>query len=190
MDNKQNDTEQVPNQTPPATSDQDTANATANNAPAASSETIAAPETTTPETPISSAATHPSDMQQAPVVPIPSSTVPPVGAAIAQPPQKKSKAMLFMMIIILLIIIAAGAYFFYMKAGSHSLSYTQGAMVKKTTMIPVSKPTTHITPITPANVDQTLNTTDATMQQAMNQADADLNSVNQIDTTQDSTTGL
>jgi len=115
--------------------------------------------------------------------------MPPTDTKMSPPPPKKSKAMLFMMIIVLLIIIAAGAYFFFTKAGLHN-SYTQGAMIKKTTMAPVTKPTAKVTPITSANVDQTLNNADAAMQQAMNQADTDINSVNQIDTTQDSTTGL
>lgn len=60
------------------------------------------------------------------------------------------------------------------------------------TVIPTSviQPTPVISPITSSNVDQTLNTTDSTVQQSIDQANSDLDKVNNIDQTQDSTNGL
>lgn len=53
-----------------------------------------------------------------------------------------------------------------------------------------TQPTPVISPVTSGNVEQTLNNTDSTMQQSMNQANTDLNSVNGIDKSQDNTSGL
>lgn len=45
-------------------------------------------------------------------------------------------------------------------------------------------------PLSASNVEPTLSATDTQMQQTLNQADVDLKAAAQIDTTQDSTTGL
>jgi len=47
-----------------------------------------------------------------------------------------------------------------------------------------------LSPVTSSNVDQTLNTTDTTMQQSIDQANNDLNQVNSINPAQDNTNGL
>ena len=46
------------------------------------------------------------------------------------------------------------------------------------------------TKVTPSNVGQTLQNTDTTMQQAIDQANSDLNDISKINTSQDSTSGL
>lgn len=65
---------------------------------------------------------------------------------------------------------------------------------KKTSPKPISQtiqavsPTT--APLTPQNADTTLDQEDQQIQQSLNQTDTDLNTVSQIDTSQDSTAGL
>lgn len=60
--------------------------------------------------------------------------------------------------------------------------------VQTVTPSPMLSPT--MTPLSPQNADSTFNSADTQMQQATTQMDQDLQSVNQIDTTQDSTNGL
>lgn len=67
---------------------------------------------------------------------------------------------------------------------------TQAVTVAPTASSPKAQPTIIISPVTTANADQTLNTTDSTMQQSINQANTDLNDLNSIDSTQDTTNGL
>ncbi|MDE2026850.1 MAG: hypothetical protein KGJ07_10290, partial [Patescibacteria group bacterium] len=105
------------------------------------------------------------------------------------PPAKgKSKVFVIVIIIVLILVVAAGAYLFLTRKSSPVAMNTQHTMTKTTTV--TTAPSPEITPVTEANVDQTLSNTDTTMQTAMNQANADLNSVSQIDSTQDNTTGL
>lgn len=47
-----------------------------------------------------------------------------------------------------------------------------------------------ITPVTASNADQTLNNTDASMQQSLTQMNTDLNDLNNVDTTQDNPNNL
>ena len=47
-----------------------------------------------------------------------------------------------------------------------------------------------VEPVTTGNLDQTLNTTDTKVQQAVDQANTDMKALDSIDKTQDSTTGL
>lgn len=51
-------------------------------------------------------------------------------------------------------------------------------------------PTPVISPVTSANVDKTLDNTDTTMQQSMNQVTSDLKDINNINASQDNTSGL
>lgn len=66
---------------------------------------------------------------------------------------------------------------------------------KPTTQQPTSQtavvsPTPTVVPLTASNADTTFNKADQQMQQTLNQADTDLQTVNQINTSQDSTSGL
>lgn len=107
-----------------------------------------------------------------------------------QPSKGKSKMLLIVIIIIVVLLIAGAAAYFFM----HKNAPTPQPMVKKESMVPspttASLPTPVITPVTTANVDQTLNNTNTSMQQAVNQVNTDLNSISSINSSQDSTAGL
>ena len=91
--------------------------------------------------------------------------------------------------IILLIIIIVAVFFLIQKKSPapQALSHKQSMVITPTSAGPA---TPVITPVTAANVDQTLNNTDTSMQQAVNQVNTDLNSISSINPSQDSTSGL
>ncbi len=92
--------------------------------------------------------------------------------------------------IIVLILILAGGYVLFKNKKSEISMTPQPTAVPPVSVFPtvITSPTP--APITSSNVDQTLNNTDTTMQQTINQTDTDLNSINNIDKSQDSTNGL
>jgi hypothetical protein len=105
--------------------------------------------------------------------------------------QGKSKSMYILIGIILLIIVFGGGTLFFM---SHHSPAAQPMIAQKAspTAAPAitGVPTPVISPVTAANVDQTLDNTDSQMQQTVTQANSDLNSISNIDTSQDNTSGL
>ena len=177
--------------------------------PVSPSTTAATEQPTQPSTPPPSPET-PSTTTETPTTPspspstdVPASTTPistpnPVAAnttsPIATPPKTKGKpkGMIVIVVVILLFIIIAGAYFFMTKQNNPKpMAMTQPAkQVTPTPIPPTNVPTPVISPVTTGNVDQTLNNSDATVQQASNQATTDVNSVSKINSTQDSTNGL
>ncbi|HWY78871.1 MAG TPA: hypothetical protein VNW29_00780 [Candidatus Sulfotelmatobacter sp.] len=122
--------------------------------------------------------------QPSPVTNIPAQTAPSDGAT---PKSGKSKSIYIIFGIILLIIIAAG-FFYFTKHTNKPFTMKQPAV--QTTPIASKQIAPTITPVTAGNVDQTLNNSDASMQQAVSQANTDLTSVNSINLSQDSTNGL
>ena len=90
-----------------------------------------------------------------------------------------------------LIVIAAVVAYFVMSRGNQTAYAPQNTVAK---VLPsptiASKPTPSITPITASNVNQTLTDTSNKVDQAVNQANADLQSISNIDQSQDSTAGL
>jgi hypothetical protein len=86
--------------------------------------------------------------------------------------------------IVILLIVASGSYLLLSKKGS----YNNQASLTQTVASPTPTP---ITNVTTQNSDQALQQTDSDIQTSLNQMDNDFNSLNQIDTTQDSSsTGL
>jgi len=71
---------------------------------------------------------------------------------------------------------------------SNTASKKPAPMAHEMTQSPTISPTA--APMTAQNAEPTLTTADTQIQNTMNQMDKDLQSVNQIDTSQDSTTGL
>jgi len=90
--------------------------------------------------------------------------------------------------IIIVFLVGACAFFFITKQTPKKNPTL--AQQPTTQTIPSTPATPVVSPVTASNVDQTLNNTDATMQQTINQANDNLTSVSTIDTSQDSTSGL
>ncbi|MGH7245816.1 MAG: hypothetical protein ACREGI_02695 [Candidatus Levyibacteriota bacterium] len=91
-------------------------------------------------------------------------------------------------IISIIIVIAAAIPLFLLSVKNKKAMTPQEQMTNQTmqqTASPSPLPT-----LTQQNADSQLNQTDQQVQNSMNQTDTDLQSINQIDTTQDSTTGL
>jgi hypothetical protein len=101
-------------------------------------------------------------------------------------PHGKPKGMFFIIAIALIVIITGVGYVALSKHSTPPQTLTQKANVHTVS----AEPSPGVTPVTAANVDQTLNNADSTMQQTVNQANTDLNSVSNIDSSQDSTSGL
>lgn len=133
--------------------------------------------------PTASGPTSPSFPASSPIpTPVSSPTTPPTKHG-------SSKMMIIAIIIIVLLLIGAGAFFFMHKQAPQQMnSMPQPTMQPKPTTSAQIVPT--ISPVTSANVDQTLNNADTKMQQVVSQANSDINSVNSINTSQDSTNGL
>ncbi len=90
--------------------------------------------------------------------------------------------------LVVLILVAGGLYmFFYGKIATNSALKPVVPAINPTSQTQ-SSPAAQI--VTEANIDQTLDNTDKTMQKSINQATSDLNDVSKIDSTQDSTNGL
>ncbi|SRR6266568_1352806 len=180
MDQKQDTSQnpQIPEQpSQPSTADQNT--------PAPSTPA-------TPEMPPATPSPKPSTDAPASTAPTPNPVA--TTAPIATPPQTKGKpkGLIVVVVVILLFIIIAGAYFFMTKQNTPKpIAMTQPSkQVTPTLISPTNVPTPIISPVTTGNVDQTINTSDATVQQASNQATTDVNSVSTINSSQDSTNGL
>jgi uncharacterized protein HemX len=109
-----------------------------------------------------------------------------------KPAQKgKSKMLIIIIIIVLIIIVAAGAYLFLTRKLSPQAMNMQHNTMQKTAMAPTNTaPSPTNTPVTSANVNQKLDSTDTAIQQAISQANTDINSVSQINSSQDNTSNL
>lgn len=93
--------------------------------------------------------------------------------------------------VILVIFIAAGSYtLLHRSTRTQSTGTTQALPTQKNEPTSLTKQTPVISPVTSSTVDQTLNNTDTTMQNSINQANTDLNQINSVDTSQDNTNGL
>ncbi|HVA96323.1 MAG TPA: hypothetical protein VND99_01590 [Candidatus Acidoferrales bacterium] len=195
-DESQQDTSQTPTiapdtQVPADTNKTDAAPAAQTPEPAVGESTATTESTpASPETPSEIATPPPTETPQtaSPTTPVATTAVPTAGDKPATP-KGKSKMLIIIIIIVLIIIVAAGAYLFLTRKASPQAMNTQNT-TQKTSMVSPAKPTAEVTPVTAANVDQTLNNTDSTVQSAVDQANTDLNSVSQVDSSQDSTTGL
>ncbi len=95
----------------------------------------------------------------------------------------KSKTALYVILGAIVALLLLGGYFLFSRRNRNQSTVSQ----QNTQTL---SPSPQITPVTPVNADQTLNNSDATMQQAINQANSDLNSISNIDQSQDSTSGL
>ena len=182
MDQKPEETQQDATQTPPASQ----------NAPTANPSTTETSESPVPSQPSTADTPSPENAQTSTPqasAGIPNSVTPPKTTSANTPSGKKSKTIYIVTAIILVILIAGGAYFFMTRHVSPQQSGKQQAMQSVPTQV-MQKKSPAVTPVTAANVDQTLHNADTTMQQTINQANADLNSVSTINTSQDSTSGL
>lgn len=101
-------------------------------------------------------------------------------------PPGKPKGTYFVVGIAVIIIIVGGAYITMTKHNAKPTTLTQNINTQTASVTP----SPGVTPVTPANVDQTLNNVNTTMQQTVNQANTDLTNVSNIDTSQDNTSGL
>ncbi|MCL4338673.1 hypothetical protein M1271_03220 [Patescibacteria group bacterium] len=112
--------------------------------------------------------------------------------ATAQNPAKprNQKHIYIILALIVLILFVAGSYTLMMSGKKTQTTVNPQPTSLPVAVYPTAITTPAVTPITSSNVDQTLNNTDTTMQQAINQTDTDLNSINNIDKSQDSTNGL
>lgn len=144
-----------------------------------------------PQTPLASATVNPDTTSVSPN-PTQPLGVPGFAGSAQTPssPSKKSNLVPVVIIIVVLLLLLIGGAFVVM----HKTAPAPQPAANKTSMIvkPTSTalPTPIITPVTAANVDSTLNNTDSSVQKAVTQANTDLNSINSIDTTQDSTNNL
>lgn len=96
--------------------------------------------------------------------------------------------------IFIILILGMGGYILFTKSNKqNSMSALNNNQpyqnnVKNT---PISNvPTIGVTPVTSANADQTLNSTNINMQNSINQANTDLNDLNNVDSTQDDPNNL
>jgi len=123
----------------------------------------------------------------------PTPTIPPTTVTNSS---NSSKTMYLIIGFVILVLIGMGAYILFPGKYMMSKKATTASQQNAPSGLPSSsqsganQPIPVISPITSANVDQTLNNTDTTMQQSIDQANSDLNKVNSIDQTQDSTNGL
>ncbi len=100
-------------------------------------------------------------------------------------PANKSKKIYIVLSIVLVLVILGGAFFLFSKNASAPTTLT-----KQTTQPIQTAQAPTQTKVTSQNVDQTLQNTDTTMQNAMNQVNSDLKDISNINTSQDSTSGL
>lgn len=101
----------------------------------------------------------------------------------------KSKSIYYSIgIVILLLLVVGGGYLLLSKKSATQPIVTKQTIPNKPTSI--LRPTPVVSPVTSANVDQTLNNTDTAVQQVVTQVNSDLNSINNVDKSQDSTSGL
>lgn len=91
--------------------------------------------------------------------------------------------------VVLILLVGGGVYALlrHSKTPNSTIVQQTTPVVSPTTAL---QPTPVISPVTSGNVDQTFDNTDTTMQQSVNQANTDLQSINGIDTSQDNTSGL
>jgi hypothetical protein len=129
-----------------------------------------------------------SNVNAAPEIPM-SSSVPPVtvNTTVPETPPimpskpKKNWVMLSLIAVIIVLLIVAGGVFVLLRKN------TTTPIAQKTNIV-VSSPSP--TPVTSNNVDAVLNNTDTSMQQSIDQANTDLNQISNINTSQDTNTGL
>jgi hypothetical protein len=168
----------------------------------------ATPETppTTPETPPTTSETPPTTSTETPTTdsqtPLPATgagstppATPPTGTAPGntKPAAKgKPKAMIVIIVMVLVFILAAGAYLYMtMQNKPKPMAAAKPVTLVTPTAVQVTAPPTPaISPVTSSNVDSTLDNNDAKVKQATDQATTDLNSVNKVNSSQDSTSGL
>lgn len=117
----------------------------------------------------------------APVDPNP--TTPP--AALANENSSPDKKMMYVLfgVVALMIVLGAGVVFMMIKKGVPSYNPTS-------TTAPTYTAAPSATPISTSNVDQTLGNTDNSVQQSIDQANTDLNQVSNVNSAQDTNTGL
>ena len=115
--------------------------------------------------------------------------VPEVGNVSAETPSQNSKLPIIIGAICLVVILILGGLYFYHKFNKGQLT-SKSPQTVQTKPTVLGQPTPIISPVTASNVDQTLHNTDTAVQQSINQANTDLNKINNINQSQDSTNGL
>jgi len=101
-----------------------------------------------------------------------------------EPSTPSSKVIYIGIAIFFIAIVGMGAFILM----HHTPSVAIPALQKSNYQAQNQTPT--LAPVTAANADQSLNTTDANMQQSLNQVTTDLNDLNSVDTTQDNPNNL
>lgn len=115
-------------------------------------------------------------------------TQPPQTQPVTTPP-KSNKAGLYLSIILIIFVVFSGIYLMLQKPTTNPKS-NQQTLQRTSSPTPIMQPTTTVSPVTTSNVDSTLDKTDTSIQQSIDNANADLDSINNIDNSQDSTSGL
>lgn len=105
-----------------------------------------------------------------------------------QIPQKKSSS-LFLLLGLIGIVLAAVAVAGYMVLGQ-SKSSKNAQLYQAQNPNSATNQTPTATPVTASNADKTLDATNSSIQQSINQLDTDLNGLNSIDKTQDNLNSL
>lgn len=129
-------------------------------------------------------------------VPPLSPVAPPLQSPVASSP-KRGNFLGVALVGVSVFIVVAGAigYYLYTQQQAKQISAVPTStpivnQVPLVSTIPSATTVPSATPVTQTNVDQTLNNTDAAMQKSVDQANTDLNTINSINKTSDTTSGL
>ena len=131
---------------------------------------------------------NPSPNVNSPIVPnqTPMTVEPAPTPSVVPPPVSEKKSVskwLYVLLgLALIVLLSAVGYFVLLSKNNSSKQAIRTAPAITTNPTP--------TPISQANVDQTLTNTDTSLQQSTDQANTDLNQINSISTNQDTTNGL
>lgn len=131
--------------------------------------------------------------QMPPQIPQPEESAPPGSS---EPAKDSSKNLYILLGGLMFLVIGTGSFVILSQKQTNKQSSAwhqqnpQDALPSVSQTSAVQPTTPIISPVTSSNVDQTLSNTDSTMQQSIDQANTDLNLVNNIDQTQDNTNGL
>lgn len=124
--------------------------------------------------------------QPQPVVSIPTPLSAPETAQSGMPqeiqPKKGNSLVYFAVLLVVLLVVGAA---FFVILGKNKTNYSNKSATLNTNTKNIASPSA--TPITANNVDQTLDNTNSSVQQSIDQANNDLNQINSIDKSLDNT---
>ncbi|SRR5258708_38857835 len=104
-----------------------------------------------------------------------------------KPANNMNKMLIVLGVVVLALIVVTGLYFLMSsKKSAPATNYNN----QTPSVNAPSSASPSASPVTQSNVDQTLSNTDSTIQKTVDQANTDLNQVNNTNASQDTTTGL